>query len=307
MKVLVYFEVKDGSVINNSLELISAGSKLGDVTAIMIGDGLGEAAKAACGASVIYVNQPVTCQDEVAAVIEQEIKDGGYDAVLFPSTMDGKDLAPRMAARFDSCAITDVIEIREDCMVRPAYGGTVLEQMTVKEGKKVFATVRSGSYSKPEGADAAVVTEKTVAIPDSKVLARFIEKTVDLTEKVDLEGAQIVVAGGRGCKDQETFGLVKELAAVLGAEVGASRPVIEAGWVTRARQVGQSGKTIAPKVYIACGISGAMQHISGVTNADYIIAINKDADAPIFDIADMGIVGRCENIIPMMIEALKAR
>ena len=115
------------------------------------------------------------------------------------------------------------------------------------------------------------------------------------------------MAGGRGCKDEETFGLVKELAELLGAELGASRPVIESGWVSRAHQVGQSGKVISPRLYISCVISGAMQHISGVTNSDYIVAINKDADAPIFDIADVGIVGRCEKILPLMIEAIRSK
>ena len=305
MNVLIYFETKENIVINNSLELVTAGSRLGDVTAIMIGEGLDPAAAAAYGAPVIYVNQTVSCQDEIAAVLEAEISDGNYDAVLFPATADGKDLAPRLAARFDSCSVTDVIEIRQDALIRPAFGGTVLEQMAFTEGKKIFATIRSGSYAKPEASASAAITEKSISIPSEKVLARFIHKTIDITEKVDLEGASIVVAGGRGCKDEETFGLVKELAQLLGAEVGASRPVIESGWVSRAHQVGQSGKMIAPKLYIACGISGAMQHISGVTNSDYIVAINKDADAPIFDIADVGIVGRCEKILPLMIDAIK--
>lgn len=309
MKVLIYLETKEGNVGNSSLELISAGAKLGDVSAIMIGAELRSAADeaAAYGVPVTYVNQTVSGQDEVAAILEKEIKEEAYDAVLFPSTMDGKDLAPRLAARFDSCSVTDVIEIREDVMIRPAFGGTILEQMAFAEGKKIFATVRSGSYAKPEADKSASVAEKTVEVPEEKVLARFLEKTVDITEKVDLEGASIVVAGGRGCKDEETFALVKELAAVLGGELGASRPVIESGWVSRAHQVGQSGKMITPKLYIACGISGAMQHISGVTNADYIVAINKDADAPIFETADIGIVGRCEKILPLMIEAIRSK
>lgn len=308
MKVLIYLETKEGKAGGSSLELVTAGAKLGEVTGLMIGEGLGDAAAEAAsyGAPVIYVNQAVSSQDETAAILEQEIADGGYDAVLFASTQEGKDLAPRLAARFDSCSVTDVTEIREDVFVRPAFGGTVLEKMTFADGKKLFATVRGGSYPKPEGA-AASVTEKTVAVPDEKVLAKFIEKTIDITEKVDLEGATVVVAGGRGCKDEETFALVKELAEALGGEVGASRPVIESGWASRAHQVGQSGKMIAPKLYIACGISGAMQHISGVTNSDYIVAINKDEDAPIFEIADLGIVGRCEKILPLMIEAVKAR
>ena len=309
MKVLIYLETEEGSVINNSLELISAGARLGEVTAVLVGDGLQDAAQAAAalGVPVIYVNQAVSTQDETVCILENEITACACDAVLFPSTLEGKDLAPRLAARFDSCSVTDVIEIRDDCLIRPAYGGTVLEKMVFADGKKIFATIRSGSYPRPETGSPANVTEKTVPVPADRILTRFLKKTIDITEKVNLEGAQIVVAGGRGCKDEETFGLVKELAALLGAEVGASRPVIESGWISRAHQVGQSGKVIAPRLYIACGISGAMQHISGITGADHIVAVNKDADAPIFDIADVGIVGRCEKILPLMIEAIRAR
>ncbi|MCR5666072.1 MAG: electron transfer flavoprotein subunit alpha/FixB family protein [Eubacterium sp.] len=306
MKVLVYFEQKDNQVISNSLELVNAGKVLGDVTAFAIGEDEKAVQEAAAyGAPIVWVKKKVENQDETIDLIEQEMKEGGYEAVLFPSTLEGKDLAPRLAARCDSCSVTDVVEIREQTFVRPGYGGSVLEQMKFADGKKIFATVRSGSYEKPEAGTAAEVTQRDLT--PKAALVKFLEKTVDITEKVDLEGAQVVVAGGRGCKDEETFKLVKELAELLHAEVGASRPVVEAGWTSRAHQVGQSGKTISPKLYIACGISGAMQHICSVTNADYIVAINKDADAPIFDIADVGMVGRCEKIIPMMIEAIKAK
>lgn len=309
MNVLIYLETKEGSIINNSLELITAGASLGDVTAILAGQNLRSAAEEAAsyGVPVLYINQAISTQDEAAAILESEIAEGGYDAVLFASTPDGKDLSPRLATRFGSCSVTDVIQIADSQLTRPAYGGTILENMKFAEGSKIFATVRGGSYPKPEAKEPAAVTEKAVPVPEEKILAKFVERTIDITEKVDLEGADVVVAGGRGCKDEETFALVKELADVLGAELGASRPVIEAGWVSRAHQVGQSGKVIAPRLYIACGISGAMQHISGVTNSDYIVAINKDPDAPIFDIADVGIVGRCEKILPVMIDAIRSR
>ncbi len=309
MNVLIYLEAKEGNIGNNSLELITAGMELGNVTAILFGENIQNAAQeaASCGIPVTYINQSVCTQDETAAILEAEIQEGSCDAVLFPSTLDGKDLAPRLAARFGSCSVTDVTGISGRSMTRPAFGGTILEKMTFAEGKKIFATVRGGSFPKPEKNGSGEIVEKKVLVPENKILTSFIEKTIDITEKVDLEGAEVVVAGGRGCKDEETFGLVKELAELLGAELGASRPVIESGWVSRAHQVGQSGKVISPRLYIACGISGAMQHISGVTNSDYIVAINKDADAPIFDIADAGIVGRCEKILPLMIEAIRSR
>ena len=142
-------------------------------------------------------------------------------------------------------------------------------------------------------------------MPDKKILARFLDKTIDITEKVDLEGASVVVAGGRGCKDEKTFGLVKELAELLGAEVGASRPVIESGWVSRVHQVGQSGKMISPKLYIACGISGQIQHIAGMQDSAMVISINNDPDAPINTIADYVITGNAEEIVPKLIKYYK--
>ncbi len=143
--------------------------------------------------------------------------------------------------------------------------------------------------------------------PKGAVKARIVQVVKEITEQVDLESAQVVVAGGRGMGNAEGFKLVEELAALLGGVVGASRPAIEEGWVSRAHQIGQSGKTVAPKLYIACGISGAMQHISGAMGSGYIVAINKDEDAPIFGVADVGIVGDALEILPAMMDEIRAR
>ena len=186
---------------------------------------------------------------------------------------------------------------------RPAYGGTVLEHIEV-EGTAVV-TVRNGSFSKPETSATAAVTEKKVEVSASAIKAKIIDVVKEIGESVNLEEAQVIVAGGRGMGSAEGFKLVEELASVLGGVVGATRPAIEDGWISRAHQVGQSGKIVAPKLYIACGISGATQHTSGMTGSNYVIAINKDEDAPIFEIANVGIVGNVAEILPVMIEEMK--
>lgn len=314
MKTLVYIETKNGKSLSSSLELIPAAKALGEGTAVLVGKECGEAAKeiSSYGMDVWFLNVEVSCQDERLKLLEEAVLQAECGLVLFAATQEGKDLAPRLAARLHTGCVTDAVEIREDAegivMVRPAYGGTVLETMQFVQKEKAVATVRGGSYGKPEQSDAAgQVTEKSLPMPSDVVRARLTETAVEITELVNLEGADVVVAGGRGCGDETTFALVGELADLLGGVVGASRPAIEAGWVSRAHQVGQSGKNVAPKLYIACGISGAMQHVSGITGSDYIVAVNKDEDAPIFDIANIGIVGKCEEILPLMIEEIRKR
>lgn len=314
MKTLVYIETKNGKPQNSSLELLSAAKSLGDGIAVLMGKECGELARdiSGYGVDVWYLNGEAACQDERLAMLETAVLQADSDLILFGATQEGKDLAPRLAARLNTGCVTDAVEIRTEAdgivMVRPAYGGTVLETMQFGQQDKAVATVRGGSFGKPEISESAgQVTEKDMVVPADAVRARLTETTVEIMELVNLEGADVIVAGGRGCGDKATFALVEELAGLLGGVAGASRPAIEAGWVSRAHQVGQSGKNVAPRLYIACGISGAMQHISGITGSDYIVAINKDEDAPIFEIADMGIVGKCEEILPLMIEEIRKR
>lgn len=313
MKSLIYIEMKDGKPQNSSLEAISIAKKLGTGLAVVIGhqNNIMSTLISGYGVDVLQIENDVQNQDELIYVLENIVKENDVQTVMFGATQEGKDLAPRLAARLATGCVTDVIDMdmAADTLVvtRPAFGGTVLEKMKFADGKTAVVTTRGGSFPKPEAGEAGKITCMTMEVPADVVKTTLIDKTVEITEQVNLEGADIIVAGGRGCGSEETFALVKELADLLDGVVGASRPAIEAGWISRAHQVGQSGKNVAPKLYIACGISGAMQHISGMTGSDYIVAINKDEDAPIFDIADIGIVGKCEDMLPLLIEAIRSK
>ena len=185
------------------------------------------------------------------------------------------------------------------------YSGAINAEVAIKDAATQVATIRSGAFSKLEDPAKGTVAASDVKVADGAVKAKVLDTVTEITESVNLEDAEVIVAGGRGMGTKEDFALVEELAKVLGGEVGASRPAIEDGWVAKNHQVGQSGKIVAPKLYIAAGISGATQHISGITGSDYIVAINKDEDAPIFSVADVGIVGDAKKVLPIMIEEMK--
>ena len=313
MKSFVYIETKNGKPLGSSLELLTLASSLGESTAVLAGSGLAEAAAltSAYGTSVLVADGSAACPDETVSLLEQLIRDNTPELVLFSATQSGKDYAPRLAQRLGGGCVTDAtsVELTDAGLsfTRPAFGGSVLETMTAASGLPCFATVRSGCYARPAVGESAAVTTVALSPAADAVKARVLEVVTELTEQVDLEGADIIVAGGRGMGNAEDFKLVEELAALLGGVVGATRPAIEEGWIPRSHQIGQSGKTVAPKLYIACGISGAMQHISGAMGSKYIVAINKDEDASIFRVADVGIVGDVKAILPLMIEEIRKR
>lgn len=313
MKSFVYIETKNGKPVGASLELLSLAKVLGEGSAALVGGDLESAAEltAAYGLPVLLADCAANCPDETLYAMEQLIREKQPELVLFAATLAGKDYAPRLALRFGGACVTDAVALEQTdsglCFTRPAYGGSVLEHMSVNKGTVAFATVRSGSYARPESGAAADVEKISVSVPAEAVKARIAEAVTEIAEQVDLEGAEVIVAGGRGMGSAEDFKLVEELAALLGGVVGATRPAIEEGWVPRSHQIGQSGKTVAPKLYIACGVSGAMQHISGAMGSKYIVAINKDEDASIFRVADVGIVGDVKTILPAMIEEIRKR
>ncbi|MFL0253037.1 electron transfer flavoprotein subunit alpha/FixB family protein [Clostridium neuense] len=307
MKALLFIETDGEKAIGGSLELISTVKSLdAEGIAIVVGKRSVADTVAAFGIPVIFTDAAEDC-DTLTEVLSQIIKEENPDIVLLANTALTKDIAPRVAGRMCLGCVSDVIGMsKADGKViytRPAYGGTILEHIEV-EGTAVV-TVRSGSFPKPEASSNAGVTEKKMEIPDSAVKAKIVDTVKEISEAVNLEEAQVIVSGGRGMGSAENFKLVEELAQVLGGVVGATRPPIEDGWISRAHQVGQSGKIVAPKLYIACGISGATQHTSGMSGSDYIVAINKDEEAPIFEIADVGIVGNVTEILPAMIEEMK--
>lgn len=307
MKALLFIETDGEKVLGGSLELISAMKVLdAEGTALVAGNKNIANTVAALGIPVTFVDTAIDC-DTLTEVLSETIKEENPDIVLLANTTLAKDLAPRIAGRLNLGCVSDVIGIDKTegkvIYTRPAYGGTVLEHIEV-DGTAVV-TVRSGSFPKPDNSSNASVTEKKVEIPDNAIKTKIIDTVKEISESVNLEEAEIIVSGGRGMGNEENFKLVEELARVLGGVIGATRPAIENGWISRAHQVGQSGKIVAPKLYIACGISGATQHTSGMTGSNYIVAINKDEEAPIFEVANLSIVGNVTEILPMMIEEMK--
>lgn len=307
MKALLFIETDGEKALGGSLELINAVKALdAEGTALVVGNRAVADTIASLGIQVIAADNATDC-DTLTEALSQIVKEESPEIVLLANTPLAKDIAPRVAGRMSLGCVTDVIGIsRTDDKViytRPAYGGTVLERIEV-EGTAIV-TVRNGSFPKPEGASNAEVIEKKIEVSADAIKAKIVDTVKEISESVNLEEAEVIVSGGRGMGDAEGFKLVKELANALGGVVGATRPAIESGWVSRAHQVGQSGKIVAPKLYIACGISGATQHTSGMTGSNYIVAINKDEDAPIFEIADIGILGNVAEVLPVMIEEMK--
>lgn len=314
MEFMIFIEVNNGKAVNASLELLGAAAALSaNVNAVLVGSGIQAVAEqvACLGAkNVTIVEADSDNEDSICYVLQTIAQESELDAILFAATAAGKDLAPRLAARLDTACVTDAIALSKGdngiIFTRPAYGGNVLEHMSMNSFRPQIATVRSGSYKKPDTITfPAPVVNNKIIVPSSSLKARIVDTVQEISETVNLEEAQVIVAGGRGMGSLENFKLVEDLAALLGGVVGVSRPAIDNGWASRAHQVGQSGKIVAPKLYIACGISGVTQHVSGMTGSDYIVAINKDKDAPIFDIANVGIVGNAMDIIPLMIEEIK--
>lgn len=307
MKALLFIETDKEKVLGGSIELISALKELdAEGTAIVVNNKAVAEKASDFGVPVTFIDGASDC-DTLTEVLSEIVKEQNPDIVLLANTAMAKDIAPRIAGRVGLGCVSDVTGIsKEDGKViytRPAYGGTILEHIVV-DGTAVV-TVRNGSFPKPEAGFKAEVTEKIIEVQADVVKAKIIDRVKEISESVNLEEAEVIVSGGRGLGSEENFKLVEELARVLGGVVGATRPAIENGWIPRTHQVGQSGKIVSPKLYIACGISGATQHTSGMSSSNYIVAINKDEEAPIFEIADVSIVGNVNEILPVMIEEMK--
>ena len=308
--VMVYVETAEGKPVNVGLEMLTAAKEIAEkVTAVVIGAADAAATTIACGADeAITVDAAEYNTEAYAGIVVELVKKYAPDMLFVGATANGKDLGARVAAILKAGCVTDVIGVKEVdgkvALTQPLYGGSIYSDAVV-EGLAV-AIVRGGAFKKvdePDTAKEGAIIAETVVAPELR--AKIVDSVLEISESVDLEGAEIIVAGGRGVGTKENYEMVKELASLLGGVVGATRPVIEEGWISRAHQVGQSGKIVAPKLYLAFGISGAAQHMSGITGSDYIVAVNKDEEAPIFEIANVAIVGNCIDALQIMIDEVK--
>jgi len=311
MAVLVVADHDNLSLKDNTHKTVTAALALsGDVDVLVAGRNVAAVAKEAAG--IAGVRKVLTAEsDALGAQIGEALSAcvtplmSGYDAVLTPATSVGKNFAPRVAALLDVAPISEIIEVLgPDTFVRPIYAGNALETVKSSDGKKVI-TVRATAFKAAETGGSASV--EAVDAGAGAPGTRFISDEIVKSDRPELAGAKIVVSGGRAMGSAEEFSRVIEpLADKLGAAVGASRAAVDAGYAPNDYQVGQTGKVVAPQLYLAIGISGAIQHLAGMKDSKVIVAINKDPDAPIFQVADYGVVGDYKTIVPALMDALTA-
>ena len=296
-----------------------AGKQGGALVAVVIGCGADEATKAASehGADkVIVVDGPEYkhySTDAYAIALCTLVEKYGPTSMLIGATNNGRDLGPRVSCRLHTGLTADCTALDIDdetgnvAWTRPAFGGNLMATIICPNHRPQIGTVRPGVFKKGEaGATNAEIIKEDIHVADDQIRTQVLEVIREMGgENVDLEGAEIIVSGGRGMGGPEGFDTIKALADALGATVGASRAAVDAGWIAHAHQVGQTGKTVGPKLYIACGISGAIQHLAGMSGSDCIVAINKDPDAPIFDVADYGVVGNLFEVLPVLVDEIK--
>ncbi|MGH7903707.1 MAG: electron transfer flavoprotein subunit alpha/FixB family protein [Candidatus Dormibacteraceae bacterium] len=314
-RIWVYAELQGGRLAPISLELMAKARQLGDVEAVALGPGATEAAAVLGrhGAARVHVSDDSVFAEYLAEpatdTMEALVRGSSPDLVLFGFSYDSREVAARLAARLGTGLISNAVDVFSEAgfVARvPYFGGSKIASMRAA-GAPAIVLVRPKSFEPSEvGGEAELVKLEPTIGPTSR-RARITGRVVEQSEKVNLEEATVVVSGGRGMGGPENFPMLEELAGLLGGAVGASRAVVDAGWVPYSMQIGQTGKTVAPGVYIACGISGAMQHTVGMKNSKMIVAINKDGDAPILKMADLGVVGDALKIVPRLAEALRAR
>ena len=308
MAVLVVADSDNAHLRDTTHKTVTAALQMsGDVDVLVLGQGADAVAAAAAkiaGVRKVILAEGADVGHGVAEAISETISGlmGGYDALLVPATSAGKNFAPRVAAKLDASPISDVVEVvSNDTFVRPIYAGNALETVQTGDAKKVLTVRPTAFKAAAEGGSASV--EKTAAASASG--ARFVSEEMVKSDRPELTAAKIVVSGGRAMGSAEEFQRVIEpLADKLGAAVGASRAAVDAGYAPNDYQVGQTGKVVAPALYIAIGISGAIQHLAGMKDSKVIVAINKDADAPIFQVADYGLVADYKTAVPELMAAL---
>ncbi len=317
MSTLVFLEHHDGMIQKGALGVLARALALGgDVAGVLVGHGVAGVAAAAgsFGATKVYVvdapafEAPLP-QPRVDA-LEAVVAASGAENILFAASVLSADIAAGLSARLDAglnCDVTDfAVEGGQLVARRPALGDTVLVTVGWTTTPRI-ALVRSGSFEPVETGGSATVHDVAVTVQDFSTGARMVEQAHEQASGPSIEDADVIVAGGRGLGTPDGFRLAEDLAAALGGAVAATRAVVDAGWYPYATQVGQTGKSVSPKLYLALGISGAIQHKVGMQNSGTIVAINKDPNAPIFDFADFGIVGDLNQIVPKLAEFVRAR
>ena len=321
----VYIETDEGKAKNVGYELLNPGRRMADklgqeLVAVVLGKNVAQVAETAIqyGADKVILVEgdeyaTYNTDAQTYAMVEL-ISKYAPSIVLYGATNNGRDVGPRVACNMHTgltadCTALDIDEKGLLASTRPAFGGNLMATISCPDHRPQMSTVRPGVFKKPapdESRKGEIIRED-IHIAADKIRVQLLERVKEVAEAVNLEEAEIIVAGGRGVKSAEGFQLITDLAEAMGGVVGASRAAVDAGWIPHAHQVGQTGKTVAPKIYVAAGISGAIQHLAGMTGSDTIIAINKDADAPIFGVADYGIVGDLFEVLPALTAAVKAK
>ena len=322
--VWVYVEQLDGRIRGVSHELIGEGRKLADamkqeLAAVLIGNNVEALAKDlfASGADKVYLVEGPEFKhyttDAFTITVTDLINTYRPSVILLGATNDGRDLAPRVACRVGTGLTADCTGLDIDAetglvgWTRPAFGGNIMATILCPDHRPQMGTIRPKVFKRPvaDYSKSGEIVKVASKVKAENIRTKFIELLQVCTSSCNLEEAEIIVSGGRGMCKPENFKLIEDLAEVLGGTVGASRAAVDAGWKPALHQVGQTGKTVGPKIYIACGISGAIQHLAGMSSSDVVIAINKDADAPIFKMADYGIVGDVMEVVPILIDELR--
>ena len=317
MSTLVFLEHHEGELQKDSLGVLGKAAQLGgDVSALIAGSGVGSLAAQAgkYGATKVYVADDPALEAPLPQprvdVAADLVRRHGFDTVLFGATVLTADVAAGLAARLDAGLNWDLVDLAEDngklVGKRPALDDTVYVDVGWKSEPRL-ALIRTGTFEPVESGGQAEVEQVTVELEDFSTQAKMVEQAHEESEGPSIEDAEVIVAGGRGLGGPENFALVEELAKALGGAVAATRAVVDAGWYPYSTQVGQTGKTVAPRLYIAVGISGAIQHKVGMQGSNLIVAINKDPNAPIFEYADLGVVGDLHEIVPKLTELVRQR
>lgn len=309
MSTLVIAEHDNAELKQSTLNAVTAASDMGsDVHLLVAGAGcaaVGEAAAKVSGVAKVLVADDAMYEHQLAEPMAALIVSlaGGYDAILAPSTTNGKNYMPRAAALLDVAQISDIVEVKSpDTFIRPIYAGNAMATVQSSDSKKLI-TVRTTGFAAAE-AEGGSASVEAVNAADNPALSVYVRDELTKSDRPELTAARIIISGGRGMQDGANFKLLESVADKLGAAVGASRAAVDAGFVPNDYQVGQTGKVVAPELYIAVGISGAIQHLAGMKDSKVIVAINKDEEAPIFQVADYGLVADLFKAIPELDEEL---